>query len=191
MLPTSRSRCALSSLSPQLRIHQRRLSCSVSTSSSRATTLPWSEPPSLSNLSVDPNSLENSIVAVHGLDGDSHRSWTDAMTDICWLQHPLFLPSQFPNARIMAFGYNVNTDSEPISTATLEDHSRSLLAGLIRVRAEVRACILYNGSLPLILSRSPGSSFQKPRRARVLLAHSLGGIVIKEVGKCRIVFDTR
>jgi hypothetical protein len=46
-----------------------------------------------------------SIVAIHGLTGHWRQTWTHD-NGACWLTD--FLPDQFPNARIMAYGYNAN-----------------------------------------------------------------------------------
>jgi hypothetical protein len=79
-----------------------------------------------------------SIVAVHGLDGDREESWTDRSSGICWLSHPKFLPSMIPNARVIVFGYIVNTVSNTLSIGTIEDHSKSLIADLSRLRATTK-----------------------------------------------------
>ena len=44
------------------------------------------------------------MVAVHGLCGDPHDTWTEEASKKLWLQD--FLPSQVPNTRIMTFGYD-------------------------------------------------------------------------------------
>lgn len=83
-----------------------------------------------------------SIVAVHGLDGDRLISWTDEKTGICWLKHSDFLPFAIPNARILTFGYDVNTCAERTSSATLTEHADSLVEGLVRKRRETEVCVL-------------------------------------------------
>lgn len=49
-----------------------------------------------------------SIVAVHGLNGDSIKTWTYKLGNICWLSHPDFLPKYVKNARVLSWGYNAN-----------------------------------------------------------------------------------
>ncbi|KAJ5638498.1 hypothetical protein N7528_000888 [Penicillium herquei] len=52
----------------------------------------------------DPNAKDIvNIIAIHGLGGDAHETWTAPNKKI-WLRD--FLPYQIPNARIMTFGYN-------------------------------------------------------------------------------------
>ena len=44
----------------------------------------------------------NSIVALHGLNGNPYKTWTDG--ERFWLQD--FLPASIPEARIFTYGYN-------------------------------------------------------------------------------------
>jgi len=49
------------------------------------------------------------IIAVHGLNGKSHSTWTsrsDAHGVVNWIQD--FLPVEFPGSRIYTFGYNAD-----------------------------------------------------------------------------------
>jgi hypothetical protein len=82
---------------------------------------------------------ECSIVAVHGLDGERVESWTERYSKKCWLQDEGFLPSSIPNARVITFGYNVDTVSENLSIGTLDDHAKKLIEGIYRMRAETSA----------------------------------------------------
>lgn len=47
---------------------------------------------------------EFDIVAIHGLNGDSIKTWTHPTTNFMWLSD--HLPVQFPNARIFTYGYD-------------------------------------------------------------------------------------
>ena len=54
-----------------------------------------------------------SIVAVHGLNPtnkESHakQTWTSYKSKKLWLSDSEFLPKQFPQARVLLFGYNSN-----------------------------------------------------------------------------------
>lgn len=51
----------------------------------------------------------NSIVAVHGLQGDAIRTWTHEKSHICWLSD--LLPKEIPNARVLSWGYLANLNS--------------------------------------------------------------------------------
>jgi len=48
--------------------------------------------------------VDDSIVAVHGLNGNSHRTWTCKKTKKLWFRD--FLPRDLPTGRIMSFGYD-------------------------------------------------------------------------------------
>ncbi|TVY17863.1 hypothetical protein LARI1_G004175 [Lachnellula arida] len=54
---------------------------------------------------------EIDIVAVHGLNGDSIKTWTSEPEGICWLSHPDFLPKYVNRARVLTWGYNANVSS--------------------------------------------------------------------------------
>jgi hypothetical protein len=47
-----------------------------------------------------------SIVAVHGLGGDSFQTWTESDSKELWLR--TFLPEDIERIRVMTFGYNAN-----------------------------------------------------------------------------------
>jgi hypothetical protein len=105
------------------------------------------------------------IVAVHGLGGHYQTTWTwfptnpNTSSPCNWLED--LLPHEFPNARIMSFGYN---------SAVV--HSKSV--GDISTFAE---------QLLQFLSRERFSREQKIRPI-IFICHSLGGIVVKKVIHC-------
>ncbi|KAL6712927.1 hypothetical protein ACLMJK_009482 [Lecanora helva] len=95
------------------------------------------------------------IVAVHGLNGHRDETWT---TDegVNWLKD--LLPKQIPRARIVTWGYDVNThSSSELSKQYLYDHGRQLVSDLC-------------------LDRKLSKTEQRPI---IFIAHSLGGIVVK------------
>lgn len=51
----------------------------------------------------------DSVVAVHGLQGDAIKTWTHDIKQICWLHH--LLPEYIKNARVLTWGYVANTNS--------------------------------------------------------------------------------
>jgi hypothetical protein len=48
----------------------------------------------------------NSLIAIHGLNGDPINTWTHKETGVMWLRD--VLPEVLPRARIMTYGYNAN-----------------------------------------------------------------------------------
>jgi hypothetical protein len=76
-----------------------------------------------------------SIVAVHGINGGSWKTWESKK--VMWLKD--LLPAKIPEARIMTFGYDAMFISAQDS-ATIEQHAMTVLGGLadIRTSDEVR-----------------------------------------------------
>jgi hypothetical protein len=74
-----------------------------------------------------------SIVAVHGLDGDSTTTWTHPESKKFWLKE--FLPLDVTRSRVMSFGYNAKA-AFGNSTADIMDHAKDLLSSLIDEREE-------------------------------------------------------
>jgi hypothetical protein len=73
----------------------------------------------------------NSIVAVHGLGGDSYGTWTDSSSQEFWLR--TFLPKDLPTARVMTFGYNANILRKK-ARGEIYSFAEELLAALRRNR---------------------------------------------------------
>ncbi|KAE8321654.1 hypothetical protein BDV39DRAFT_210507 [Aspergillus sergii] len=97
-----------------------------------------------------------SVVAVHGLNPknkSNHAERTWESNGKLWLRD--FLPNQLPRARIMLFGYNSNVSIES-SSAGVREQARNLL---IQLGLERKTC---------------------EYRPILFIAHSLGGIVVKE-----------
>ncbi|CCA76425.1 related to tetratricopeptide repeat domain protein-Neosartorya fischeri [Serendipita indica DSM 11827] len=99
------------------------------------------------------------IIAIHGLDGHRERTWT-AGNGVLWLRDLLSI--DIPNARILVYGYDADTRSrECVSTQTIYQHADKFLKSLSRQRID------------------------HPRRPIIFIAHSLGGIVLKQaLGLC-------
>lgn len=119
---------------------------------------------------------------MHGLDGSSDNSWTDPQTKISWLTESTLLPGAISNARILTFGYDVNTVVAQPSSATLTEHADSLLESLSRIRRETnvraKSCIYLSSAQPFMRL-----GYQAIGRPLIFIAHSLGGIVVKEVSR--------
>ncbi|KAG8797716.1 hypothetical protein FRC16_008589, partial [Serendipita sp. 398] len=95
------------------------------------------------------------IIAIHGLDGHRENSWT-ADDGTMWLRD--LLPDDVPNARILTYGYDAYTRSfSQTSTKTIFHHAEAFVEDLSRLR---RAA--------------------DPKRPIIFLAHSLGGIILKQ-----------
>ena len=73
---------------------------------------------------------------MHGLNGHRETSWTDDKSGILWLRD--LLPLQLPNARVLTFGYDADTLklTPGVSRLGLNAHAASLVAELLRVRAD-------------------------------------------------------
>lgn len=64
--------------------------------------------------SIPPNNI--SVVAVHGLGGDSYSTWTRDGTN--WIRDLLPSSPYFQNARILTFGYNSAAFIRPFASST-------------------------------------------------------------------------
>lgn len=77
----------------------------------------------LFELSKTENETTVDVVAVHGLQGDAHKTWEHDDGSL-WLRD--FLPADIPFARIMTFGYD-STVAFSKSVAKIEDKALELL----------------------------------------------------------------
>ncbi|KAJ3527073.1 hypothetical protein NM688_g8176 [Phlebia brevispora] len=105
------------------------------------------------------------IVVLHGLNGHAFATWEDIdQTDrFMWLRD--CLPEHFPHARVLTYGYNANVLSD-VSTGRLRSYAETFLENLKYER----------------------SSEAHRDRPLMLMAHYLGGLVIKQA---LIVANTR
>lgn len=110
--------------------------------------------PPLGLQSATDRSSDIDIVAVHGLGGHALKTWTGKNKKM-WLVDEEFLPRILPTARILTFGYNANNFTQEVSSKVM-DHADALLAGLLTHRVGIE------------------------NRPIIFIAHSLGGIVVKE-----------
>ena len=109
---------------------------------------PYSTSTGSGHLTVD-------IVAVHGLNGDAIRTWTEPKSKKLWLQD--FLPASIEGTRVMSFRYNAAA-AFGNTTATIRDHASDLLGSLVAHRGDE----------------------DETARPIVFIAHSLGGIIVKQ-----------
>ena len=103
----------------------------------------------------DEGDLSVDVVAVHGLNGGPTKTWTHPKTKSFWLQD--FLPMDIPGVRVLNFSYNADA-AFGNTTADILDHAKDLLGSLIDKRA------------------APNEQ----NRPIMFIAHSLGGIVVKQ-----------
>jgi len=101
--------------------------------------------------------LSVSLVLVHGLNGDPVESWTHDKTKICWPRD--LLHQKLPQTRVFSFGYDADIEGNS-SVAGIRGNARALLGRLRDHREDLK-------------SRNP----------IVFLAHSLGGLIVKQVPK--------
>ncbi|RYP59386.1 hypothetical protein DL769_008561 [Monosporascus sp. CRB-8-3] len=97
---------------------------------------------------------ELDIAFVHGLNGDHIRTWRHEDTGIVWPED--LIPKVMPSFRVLSFGYSAHV-YDNVSLAHIRDHARNLLNLLNDERAEI-----------------------PPERPVVFVAHSLGGLVVKQ-----------
>lgn len=101
-----------------------------------------------------------SLIAVHGLGGHWENTWKDSKTSKVWLRD--FLPSQLRDAnirpRIFSYGYDSSTAFSK-SIMDINDVADDLLNRLSLVR----------------------QSAEEKLKPILLIAHSLGGLVVKKV----------
>ncbi|CCA76563.1 hypothetical protein PIIN_10556 [Serendipita indica DSM 11827] len=108
----------------------------------------------LLNLAEGDNPIVD-IIAIHGLDGHRLDAWTETESKAMWLRE--FLPEDIPRARILTYGYDADTrSSEFTSTNTIQRHAMGFMQAVERARKGVE------------------------RRPIIFLAHSLGGIILKQ-----------
>jgi hypothetical protein len=73
----------------------------------------------------------DSIIAIHGLNGNQINTWTEPKSKKLWLRD--FLPKDVRGVRVMAFRYNATAAFEN-SVAGIREHARGLLGALMEKR---------------------------------------------------------
>ncbi|KAK9638657.1 hypothetical protein HCH54_009500 [Aspergillus fumigatus] len=104
------------------------------------------------------NNLVVSIVAVHGLNGDSITAWSAPETGTLWLKD--LIPKHIPHARVLSFGYE--SSSCRFDGPGFVDKIRSLATTLV---ADLEA------------DRSLGDCRTRPI---IFVCHGLGGVIVKK-----------
>ncbi|KAF8510190.1 hypothetical protein BU17DRAFT_55595, partial [Hysterangium stoloniferum] len=95
------------------------------------------------------------IVAIHGLDGHREGSFT-APNNVLWLRD--LLPKTLSTSRILTYGYDARTRGVNRTNQALHDLAIDFFAKLSIFRED-----------------------SKTNRPLIFIAHSFGGIILKEV----------
>jgi hypothetical protein len=104
-----------------------------------------------------------SIIAVHGISGDSFSTWTDKASKTLWLRDLLPQSPYFAACRILTFGYDAKVWIVPA-----------------RVNAQGR--VFTFAEQLLVEVRTDRIRNHAVKRPIIFIGHPLGGIVIKKVG---------
>jgi len=113
-----------------------------------------------------------SIVAIHGLNGHRENAWT-SKNGTMWLKD--LLPEDIPSARILTYGFDADTRSfTQTSTQNIFRHAETFVGDLSQVRRENPEVSTVSRLCSLLFNLGG-------QRPIIFVAHSLGGIVLKEV----------
>ncbi|KAI9795170.1 MAG: hypothetical protein M1816_000192 [Peltula sp. TS41687] len=98
------------------------------------------------------------IVFVHGLTGNSYRTWLHEDEGVYWPVH--LLSKDIPDARILVFGYDADVTKflDPVGQNNLRDHASCLVGDLAALRNQDKCT----------------------DRKIIFIVHSLGGLVTKK-----------
>lgn len=123
-----------------------------------------------------------SIIAVTGLGGHAFGSFKQSGGSYMWLRDSL--PTDVPNARVLIFGYD-SALTDPNSFQNLRDLGITLQRDINNIR-HYQLPSVGNTSKRLVQrdnkkQESEWDSPFNPERPMILIGHSLGGIVIKQV----------
>lgn len=86
------------------------------------------------------------IVAIHGITGDAHETWTHANGKL-WLRD--FVPQNLPGARVFTFGYPADVFRSTDTGGNFDTWARQLLEWLTNVRR--KEVILKSPSTKILL----------------------------------------
>ena len=122
----------------------------------------------------------SSVIAITGLGGHAFDSWRSRIAAKRPIGRPMwlcdFLPKEFPNARIMTYGYDSSLKES--GKGNITDYRRGFIQCLRNCR---RQC-----SVRLCLTKLPSYMLTIPlfwKRPIALIGHGLGGILVVQVGE--------
>jgi protein SERAC1 len=121
---------------------------------------------------------------VHGLTGSRLTTWTyesnnkSGRSDKPWPE--LFLKDDIPNARILTFGYDANVVNflSAASQNRIREHASSLNATLSDLRDGTETVSILPAAK---VYKFTNFELTQNNRPIIMVAHSLGGILCKEV----------
>ncbi|KAK1730086.1 uncharacterized protein BDZ83DRAFT_567017, partial [Colletotrichum acutatum] len=110
------------------------------------------------------------IVFIHGLKGHREKTWTSDKASEPWPK--ALLPSEIPNARILAYGYDADVAkaTEMVSVSRIRDHAATFLKRLTNFRDRTDS-----------VGRSRFFNVLSLRVRIIFVCHSLGGLVCQAV----------
>src|SRR4051794_16624051 len=123
-----------------------------------------------------------SCIAISGLGGHAFGSFKERDGSYMWLRD--FLPKHFSGARILIYGYNSGL-AKSNSFQAISDIASTFRNHIAAIRSSTNVSITLNFKGNSTLMRI---MYMKAPRPLVFIAHSLGGIIVKEV---RYLFPER
>lgn len=118
-----------------------------------------------------------SICAIHGLNGNAFDTWMSTTT--MWLRDLLPTSPPFQNSRVMTFGYNADLTDRTVFVG-VRQWAIELLNQISLVRSSDKVSNSMQ-SRSRQLFKFKHKYFQDRCRPLVILCHSLGGLVGREV----------
>lgn len=110
------------------------------------------------------------IILIHGLTGDSLRTWQHQPSGVHWPTD--LLPKEIPEARILTFGYDADVTKlfgGPVGQSTLRNHAATLVSEYSVIRQQDALAISNRESSDFNQSSSDNTG----RKGVIIVAHSL------------------
>ena len=119
--------------------------------------------------------MKRSLVFVHGLTGDSERTWREKESDCFWPGD--LVPTDLSNARIFTYGYDADIVHfwGQAWQSRINDHANTFLSALANQRLRTETVGAVSQNFNKILSNS------QEERPLIFVAHSMGGLLVEDV----------